>query len=283
MIVSGTSVGTLTGDNGAFVLRNVPARAVTVRAQRIGFAPAEHGVTLAENDSATVNFAIVPIATQLSEIVVVGYGTSTRQGVSSAIASVGAEQIANVPTASVESALQGKAPGVQVMENAGNPGNGLAIRVRGPASINAGNEPLFVVDGVPILDGAFGQFGTGGQDVTAISALNPDEIASIDILKDAAASAIYGSRASNGVVMITTLRREPTHRRTSSESASRPWSTTRWATTTSGMAATRSILPRTWPWRTSPATRASLGRCERTTATSRGRSSPPRLARKTCT
>lgn len=206
LVVTGTTVGTITGDNGAYTLRGVPSRAVTIRVQRIGFAPTERGVTLAVNDSATVNFALVPIATQLSEIVVVGYGTSERQSVSSAISSVGAEQIANVPTASVESALQGKAPGVQVMENAGNPGNGLAIRVRGPASINAGNEPLFVVDGVPILNGAFGQFGTGGQDVTAISSLNPDEIASIDILKDAAASAIYGSRGSNGVVMITTKR-----------------------------------------------------------------------------
>ena len=204
--VTGTTLGTVTGEDGAYTLRNIPARAVTVRAQRIGFAPLERDITLAASDTATVNFALVPIAAQLSEIVVVGYGTTTRQGVSSAIASVGAEQIANTPTASVESALQGKAPGVQVMENAGNPGNGLAIRVRGPASLNAGNDPLFVVDGVPILAGAYGQFGTGGQDVTAISALNPDEIASIDILKDAAATAIYGSRGSNGVVMITTKR-----------------------------------------------------------------------------
>jgi TonB-linked SusC/RagA family outer membrane protein len=204
--VTGTSLGTVTANDGAYVLRNVPSRAVAVRAQRIGYAPLQRDITLAENDTATVDFSLSAIAAQLSEIVVVGYGTSTRQGVSSAIASVGAEQIANTPTASVQSALQGKAPGVQVMENAGNPGNGLSIRVRGPASLNAGNEPLYVVDGVPILDGAYGQFGTGGQDVTAISALNPDEIASIDILKDAAATAIYGSRGSNGVVMITTKR-----------------------------------------------------------------------------
>lgn len=204
--VTGTSLGTITGDDGAYVLRSVPARAVTVRAQRIGFSPLEHGITLAANDTATVNFALTAIASKLSEIVVVGYGTSTRQGVSSAITSVGSEQIANAPTASVESALQGKAPGVQVIENAGNPGNGLSIRVRGPASINAGNQPLYVVDGVPIIQGSYGQLGMGGQDVTAISGLNPDEIASIDILKDAAAAAIYGSRGSNGVVMITTKR-----------------------------------------------------------------------------
>lgn len=204
--VTGTTLGTITGEDGRYVLRNVPARAVTVRAQRIGFAPSEHDLTLAANDTATLNFALTPIAAQLSEIVVVGYGTSTRSGVSSAIASVGSEQLANNPQASIESALQGKAPGVQVMQNAGNPGNGLSIRVRGPASINAGNQPLYVVDGVPIIQDSYGQLGMGGQDVTAISGLNPDEIASIDILKDAAASAIYGSRGSNGVVMITTKR-----------------------------------------------------------------------------
>ncbi|HEU6451580.1 MAG TPA: carboxypeptidase regulatory-like domain-containing protein, partial [Gemmatimonadaceae bacterium] len=204
--VTGTTLGTITGEDGRYVLRNVPARAVTLRAQRIGFAPSEHDVTLAASDTATLNFALTPIAAQLSEIVVVGYGTSTRSGVSSAIASVGSEQLANAPSASIESALQGKAPGVQVIENAGNPGNGLSIRVRGPASINAGNQPLYVVDGVPIIQDSYGQLGMGGQDVTAISGLNPDEIASIDILKDAAASAIYGSRGSNGVVMITTKR-----------------------------------------------------------------------------
>jgi TonB-linked SusC/RagA family outer membrane protein len=204
--VTGTSLGTVTENDGAYLLRGVPARAVTVRAQRIGYAPVQHDITLAANDTATVDFALSAVAAQLSEIVVVGYGTSTRRGVSSAISSVGSEQLANTPTASVESALKGKAPGVQVMENAGNPGNGISIRVRGPASLNAGNQPLYVVDGVPILEGSYGQFGTGGQDVTATSALNPDEIASIDILKDAAATAIYGSRGSNGVVMITTKR-----------------------------------------------------------------------------
>ncbi len=208
LTVTGTTLGTITGEDGSYFLRNVPARTLTVRAQRIGFAPTERDITLAANDTATANFALAPVAAQLSEIVVVGYGTATRRGVSSAISSVGAEQLANAPTASVESALKGKAPGVQVIENAGNPGNGLSIRVRGPASLNAGNQPLYVVDGVPILEGSYGQFGTGGQEVTAISALNPDEIASIDILKDAAATAIYGSRGSNGVVMITTKRGE---------------------------------------------------------------------------
>ena len=109
--VTGTTLGTITGEDGRYVLRNVPARAVTLRAQRIGFAPSEQDVTLAASDTATLNFTLIPIAAQLSEIVVVGYGTSTRSGVSSAITSVGSEQLANAPSASIESALQGKGAG----------------------------------------------------------------------------------------------------------------------------------------------------------------------------
>jgi TonB-linked SusC/RagA family outer membrane protein len=152
------------------------------------------------------DFSLVASARTLSEVVVVGYGTSSRQNVSSAIASVTAEDIANNPVAGVDAALQGKAPGVQVIQNAGNPGNGISVRVRGPASINAGNQPLYVVDGVPIIQENYSQLGLGGQDVTAVTGINPDEIDTIDILKDAAAAAIYGSRGSNGVVMITTKR-----------------------------------------------------------------------------
>jgi TonB-dependent SusC/RagA subfamily outer membrane receptor len=148
----------------------------------------------------TADFALVASARALSEVVVVGYGTTSRQNVSSAIASVTAEEIANAPIAGVDAALQGKAPGVQVIQNAGNPGNGVSIRVRGPASINAGNQPLYVVDGVPILQENYTQLGLGGQDITGVTGINPDEIETIDILKDAAAAAIYGSRGSNGVV-----------------------------------------------------------------------------------
>src|SRR5689334_20474556 len=204
--ITGTTRGALTNDAGEYTIRGVPAGAATVRAQRIGFTPAERRVSVTPNETAVADFTLAASARTLSEVVVVGYGTSSRQNVSSAIASVSAEDIANTPVAGVDAALQGKAPGVQVVQNAGNPGNGISVRVRGPASINAGNQPLYVVDGVPILQENYTQLGLGGQDVTAVSGLNPDEIESIDILKDAAAAAIYGSRGSNGVVMITTKR-----------------------------------------------------------------------------
>jgi TonB-linked SusC/RagA family outer membrane protein len=204
--VAGSTRGTITDDAGRFTLRNLPSGTSTLRAQRIGYAVQERSVAVNDGDTATVSFTLRPIAVQLSEVVSIGYGTSSRRDVTNAVASVSASDIQNVPAAGIESAIQGKMAGVQVTQNAGNPGNGISIRVRGPASVNAGNQPLYVLDGVPIIQEDYGQLGMGGQDVTSISTLNPDEIESIDVLKDAAAAAIYGSRGSNGVVLITTKR-----------------------------------------------------------------------------
>jgi TonB-linked SusC/RagA family outer membrane protein len=206
VIIPGTGRGTATSDLGAYVLRLVPAGATTVRVQRLGFATIERRVIVPAGDTVAADFVVRPVAALLSEVVSLGYGSSSRQNVSSAISSVSAEEIANTPLAGVDAALQGKMPGVQVIQNGGNPGNGISLRVRGPASINAGNQPLYVVDGVAILQENYTQLGLGGQDITAVSGLNPDEVASIDVLKDAAATAIYGSRGSNGVVLITTRR-----------------------------------------------------------------------------
>lgn len=204
--ISGSNRGTVTDDAGRFTLRNVPAGNTAIRAQRIGYAPQERTVALNAGDTASVSFELRAAAVQLSEVVAIGYGTSSRRDVTDAIASVTAADIQNKPLAGIESSIQGKMAGVQVTQNAGNPGNGISIRVRGPASVNAGNQPLYVLDGVPIIQEDYGQLGLGGQDVTSISSLNPDEIESIDVLKDAAAAAIYGSRGSNGVVLITTKR-----------------------------------------------------------------------------
>jgi len=204
--IAGTTRGTVTNDNGVYTITAVPAGAVTVRAQRLGYASQSRSVTVSTGEVVTADFELHPVATVLSAVVSVGYGTASRTDVSSAIASVDSTTFANTPVASVDNALQGRIPGVQVMQNSGEPGSGISMRVRGPASMNAGNQPLYVVDGVPMIQGSLSQIALSGQDVTAISGLNPDEIASIDVLKDAAAAAIYGSRGSNGVVIITTKR-----------------------------------------------------------------------------
>jgi TonB-linked SusC/RagA family outer membrane protein len=206
VIVVETRRGAVTNDAGAFTLSGVPAGAVTVRVSRIGYEPATRAVTVSGNDVVAVSFVLKPAITMLSTVVSVGYGTASRQNVSSAIASIDGAAIANTPVAGIDNALQGKIPGVQVMQNSGEPGSGISVRVRGPASLNAGNQPLYVVDGVPIIQDSYTQVALSGQDQTAVSGLNPDEIASIDVLKDAAAAAIYGSRGSNGVILITTKR-----------------------------------------------------------------------------
>ena len=204
--VVGTPLRAETNSNGQYTLSNVPPGVVVLRAQLIGFYPAERRVTIGADAELTVDFVLAPGVTQLEEIVSVGYGTQTRGELASAISSVKAEDLEGQPIASVDAALQGKAPGVQVIQNAGNPGNAPSVRIRGAASVSASNDPLYVIDGVPMIAGDISQLDAGGQSIAALSGLNIDEVGSVDILKDAAASAIYGSRGSNGVVLITTKR-----------------------------------------------------------------------------
>lgn len=202
----GTTLGTMSNAEGAFVIARVPAGSVDLRVQRIGYQPTTTSITLGAGDTAVVRIAMEPSAVQLSAVVAVGYGEESRRNVSAAVATVSNEEIENTPIAGVDAALQGKAAGVQIIQNAGNPGNGITVRIRGAASISANNQPLWVVDGIPLQRDNYSQLGIGGQDITGVTGLNPDEIESITVLKDAAAAAIYGSRGSNGVVMVTTKR-----------------------------------------------------------------------------
>jgi len=206
VMVAGVAGTALTDRDGRYLLQGLAAGPARMSVQRIGFAPAEANVTLIEGGTVTQDFALATAATLLSEVVVTGYGTTTREEISGAVSSVRGEDLANTPLAGIDAALQGRAAGVQVIQNAGNPGAGITVRIRGSASISASNQPLYVIDGVPLLRDEFSQLGLGGQDITGVTGLNPDEIENIDILKDAASAAIYGSRASNGVVMITTKR-----------------------------------------------------------------------------
>ena len=204
-VVGGTARAE-TNQGGQYALPGIDTGTVRVRVQLIGYTPAEQEVTVVAGADATADFVLVPGVAKLEEIVAVGYGTQTRAELSTSVSSVGATELVGQPIASVDGALQGKAPGVQVIQNAGNPGNAISVRVRGLASISASNDPLYVVDGVPMIAGNLSQLDVGGQGLGAISSLSLDDVESIDVLKDAAASAIYGSRGSNGVVLITTKR-----------------------------------------------------------------------------
>ena len=145
---------------------------------------------------------------ELDQVVVVGYGTSKKRDLTGSVVSIKTEDIQAVPIVSADQALQGRAAGVFVQQNSGQPGAGTTIRIRGTSSISAGNEPLYVIDGVPILTRS-GDLSTGaakGPDINPLSTISPNDIAGIEILKDASAAAIYGARGANGVVLITTKR-----------------------------------------------------------------------------
>ncbi|MEJ2502775.1 MAG: SusC/RagA family TonB-linked outer membrane protein, partial [Gemmatimonadota bacterium] len=204
--IRGTGTGTITNNDGRYLLSRVPAGRAEIRVEYIGYSAQARTIEVPAGGTATENFELGVTAIELEELVATGYAQQTRREVSSAISSIQATDVERNVVASLDAALQGKAAGVQVVQNAGNPGVGMTVRVRGSASITASNQPLYVVDGVPIFREDFSQFGAGGQDLSAITGLNPDDIESINILKDAAAAAIYGSRGSNGVIMITTKR-----------------------------------------------------------------------------
>jgi TonB-linked SusC/RagA family outer membrane protein len=190
VMVQGTRIGALTDAEGRYALPDVPVGAQTIVASLVGYGDATREVSVTAGTPATADFELSVRAVQLEGLVAVGYGQQQRRQVTGSVSSINAEQITELPTFNAIKAIQNRLPGVDIT-NAGNkPGDGVSIRIRGVRSISAGNDPLFVVDGVPIA-GGIGDF-------------NPDDIVSIDILKDAAATAIYGSRGANGVVLVTT-------------------------------------------------------------------------------
>jgi iron complex outermembrane receptor protein len=221
--VEGTPVGSLTRDDGTFTLAGVPAGAQTLRATRVGFASKAQPVTVTSGGTVNAVFQLRVLATQLTEVVTVGYGTQRREAVTAAVSSVNADEAKVGVQPNVNNLIQGRAAGVQVVQNSGDPGAGAQIRVRGGASVSANNEPLYVVDGVPIQNEAAtvssiapgasvssrplpSEANAGAATRSPLNTINPNDIAEITVLKDAAATAIYGSRAANGVVLITTKR-----------------------------------------------------------------------------
>ena len=207
--VEGTGLSARSADDGAYRIANVPPGSHTVRAARIGFTPVSKPVTVVADQDSTVDFTLTAQATELEQVVAIGYGTAARRELTGAVSSVSADQIAAAPVTSLEQSLLGRAPGVQVVTSSGQPGAGAMVRIRGGNSISAGNDPLYVIDGVPITtnldDATTGTLLTEGmRGLNPLAALNPDDVESIDILKDASAVAIYGARGANGVVLITT-------------------------------------------------------------------------------
>lgn len=182
--VKGTTLVVSTDAGGKFTLN--AATGATLSVSFMGYATQEIGI----GNRDVINFQLEPAAKTLSDVVIVAYGTQSKRNVTGAIQTVNDKELKDLPAAQITQKLQGKLAGVQINQTTGIPGQGMSVRVRGQASISAGSEPLYVVDGFPI---------TGN-----IANINPDEIESLSVLKDASSTSLYGSRAANGVVIVTT-------------------------------------------------------------------------------
>lgn len=226
VLVTGTRIGTLTGPNGEYTISGVPVGARTLTIRRIGYQPITETVTIVPGATATADVGLHVSAVNLSEVVVTGTGTATeKRKVGTNIATIDSSLISRAQATTVDQAMQGKIPGAQITQNSGSPGGGgISVRLRGVNSFISGSDPLYIVDGV-IVDNESGQLADlGGRSnpQNRLADLNPDDIEHIEIIRGAAAAALYGSRANNGVVQIFTKR--------GTTGKPRFTSTTRWGT-----------------------------------------------------
>lgn len=198
--IKGSTHEVVTNDNGEFTIVTAQHLPLTYSVTYVGYQTME----ATQTDQGYFTISMIPTSNELKDVVVVGYGTQSRKNLASSVSSVNVSQIEDIPSASIDQLLQGKAPGVLTSANSPVPGSGIFLRVRGSTSINASNDPLYVVDGVFINNRSLQSVSTGGQVTDPLADLNPADIESIEILKDADATAIYGSRGANGVILITT-------------------------------------------------------------------------------
>ena len=202
----GTSIGAVTDINGKYTLA-ISEEVTVIVFSYIGYLNKEENI----GGRTEISVLLDENISLFEEVVVIGYGQQQKKDLTTAVSILSANEIKNVPVNSIDQILTGKLAGVLVQQTSGSPGAGLSVRVRGVGSITAGNDPLYVIDGVPISNDNNRGLGAnnpgssyGEQPVNILSTINPTDIESIQVLKDASAAAIYGSRGSNGVVIITT-------------------------------------------------------------------------------
>ena len=192
VLVEGTTIGTVTNIDGNFTL-TVPDNA-TLLISYIGYT----ATRVVVGQQSVINVSLQVDSTSLDEVLVIGYGTVKKSDLTGSVGQVGADALAERPSPSLNQALSGRISGVQVNTNSGRPGGRTTVRIRGFSSINSSNNPLYVVDGVML------PVGNQDQASNAIDYINPNDIVSVEVLKDASSTAIYGSRGANGVILITT-------------------------------------------------------------------------------
>ena len=205
VLIKGTTRGVITDLEGKFSIEASPENVLVF--SFMGYEAKEVSV----GTSTVINISLIPDVIDLSEVIFIGYGTQRKSDLTGSVATVSEEILKSQPVSSIDQALQGRAAGVIVQQTSGSPAGGVSVLVRGASSINASSQPLYVVDGVPISNTNTGgianiEGGQGGQNSNPLASLSSDDIESIEILKDASATAIYGSRGANGVVLITTKR-----------------------------------------------------------------------------
>src|SRR5256886_13834248 len=202
--VVGTVFTAKTGADGRFAIAGVRAGSYRVRVRMLGYSPAAASVTVQDGEQAVADVQLARSAIELNPVVAIGYGAVEKRDLTGAVASVNADQFETkaAPTVTLSSGLQGKVAGVQVTSNSGMPGVGIQVRVRGTGSITANSEPVYVIDGLPAEQGSND---TDPQNNPPM-AVDPNEIGTIDILKDPSTTAIYGARGANAVVLLTTKR-----------------------------------------------------------------------------
>jgi TonB-linked SusC/RagA family outer membrane protein len=200
VIIKGTSQGSVTDITGVFTVD--VASGSTLVFSFVGFKTQE----LIYTGQANVTVIMEEAANELNEIVVVGYSSISKRDITGAISTVNADDLKNISVNGLDQALQGQVAGVQVTQSSGTPGGGVTVRIRGATSIGAVNTPLYIIDGIPVETGSLSSRNFGGQNDNALALLNPNDIETYTVLADASAKAIYGSRASNGVIVITTKR-----------------------------------------------------------------------------
>ena len=200
VLVNGTTIGTITDANGKFGIKAVPADAKEIIVTFLGYSTAS-----AQVSAQPLDIIMHEDATFLEETIVVAYGTMSKSDFTGSAAQVKGSDIASASRETIEKGMAGKFSGVRVSSDNGDPGSAGNIQIRGVGSISASTQPLYVVDGV-IVSSTDGEFAVGYKSTGILNTLNPDDIESLTVLKDAAAASLYGSRAANGVIIITTKR-----------------------------------------------------------------------------
>ena len=204
VVVVGTTLGAATNDAGRFTIGGVAAGTHTLRATLLGFGPQTRTVNVTDGAVVSADFVMRHQAVELEAVVAVGYGTQTARNVTGSVVNVNMDRVQSQAVEGIDKALSGQIAGVQVLQSSGAPGGGPTIQVRGVGAIGAGGQPLFVVDGYPLANNG-GSTTNGTTELrNPLNEIAPGDIESITVLKDASSAAIYGSRAANGVVVITT-------------------------------------------------------------------------------